>query len=310
MTDSITVFNRRAVRRHRARAAMGGKDDSDLLFRESAERLLDRLDDVTRSFPMALEFGCRTGRMGRALNERGIDTLVQCDLSEVMAARASALTETEAGGLAVAADEEALPFADAVFDLIIGNLSLHWVNDLPGALIQMRRALKPDGLLLAAMFGGDTLTELRQALTEAEIAEEDGLSPRISPMAEVRDLGGLLQRAGLALPVVDSDTLTVMYPDPMALMADLRAMGETNAAMQSRKGFTRPATLAAAAARYSELFATDDGNIPATFQIITLTGWAPDASQQQPLKPGSATARLADALDAEEHPLPDKAKPS
>jgi SAM-dependent methyltransferase len=281
-----------------------------LLFRESAERLLDRLDDVTRSFPLALEFGCRTGHMGRALKGRGgIDTLIQCDLSEAMVARASALTVTEAGGLTVAVDEEALPFAEAVFDLIIGNLSLHWVNDLPGALIQIRRALKPDGLFLAALFGGDTLKELRQALAEAEIAEEDGLSPRVSPMAEVRDLGGLLQRAGFALPVVDSDTLTVMYPDPMALMADLRAMGETNAVIESRKGFTRPATLAAAAARYSDLFGGGDGTIPATFQIITLTGWAPDASQQQPLKPGSATARLADALDTEEHPLPDKAKP-
>jgi len=303
MTDSITVFNRRAVRRHRDRAARGGGEDSDLLFRESAERLLDRLDDVTRSFPLALEFGCRSGEMGKTLRGRsGIDTLVQCDLSEAMAA--------QAGGMALAADEEALPFTDAVFDLVIGNLSLHWVNDLPGALIQMRRALKPDGLFLAAMFGGDTLIELRQALAEAEIAEEDGLSPRVSPMAEVRDLGGLLQRAGLALPVVDSETLTVMYPDPMALMADLRAMGETNAAVESRKGFTRPATLAAAAARYSDLFATSDGAIPATFQIITLTGWAPDASQQQPLQPGSATSRLADALDAEEHPLPDKARPT
>ncbi|MDA1090301.1 MAG: methyltransferase domain-containing protein [Proteobacteria bacterium] len=309
MTDSITVFNRHAVRRHRDRAAIGAAgaadNDSDFLFRESAERLLDRLDDVTRSFPRVLEFGCRTGHMGRALRaRRGIDTLVQCDLSEDMAKHA--LSET--GGLALAADEEALPFGGAVFDLIIGNLSLHWVNDLPGALIQIRRALKPDGLFLAAMFGGETLIELRQSLAEAEIAEEDGLSPRVSPMAEVRDLGGLLQRAGLALPVVDSDTLTVMYPDPMALMADLRAMGETNAAVQSRKGFTRPATLTAAAARYAALFADGDGKIPATFQILTLTGWAPDASQQQPLTPGSATARLADALDTKEHPLPDKAR--
>lgn len=276
--------------------------DPDFLFRESAERLLDRLDDVTRTFPLALELGCRSGEIGRALKGRGgIKTLIQCDLSEAMAARAD--------GMALAADEEALPFGDGVFDLVLGNLSLHWVNDLPGAFIQVRRALKPDGLFLAAMFGGETLKELRQALAEAEIAEEDGLSPRVSPMADVRDLGSLLQRAGFALPVVDSDTLTVMYPDPMALMEDLRAMGETNAVLESRKGFTRPATLAKAAERYRDLFADNDGKVPATFQIITLTGWAPDASQQQPLKPGSAEARIADALGTEEQPLPDKAKP-
>jgi len=300
MTDLITVFNRRTVRHHRDRAAVHGDDDSDFLFVESANRLLDRLDDITRDFPLALEIGCRTGHMGRALRARGdIATLVQCDLSEAMA--------RQAGDMALAADEEALPFTDAAFDLIVGNLSLHWVNDLPGALTQIRRALKPDGLFLGAMFGGETLTELRHALTDAEIAEEDGLSPRVSPMADVRDLGGLLQRAGFALPVVDSDSLTVMYPDPMALMADLRAMGETNAVAECRKGFTRPATLAAAVARYSALFAGDDGDgddnggkVPATFQIITLTGWAPDASQQQPLEPGAATTRLADALNAEE----------
>jgi len=271
-------------------------EGADIVFRESAERLSDRLDDVTRPFPLALDLGCHTGQLGRALGARGgIKTLVQCDLSPEMAARA--------GTLNLAADEEFLPFGNETFDLILSNLSLHWVNDLPGALVQARRALKPDGLFLAAMLGGETLTELRQALAEAEIAEEDGLSPRVSPMADVRDLGGLLQRAGFALPVVDADTITVMYPDPMAVMADLRAMGETNALIESRKGFTRPATLAAAAARYFELFADDEGKVPATFQIITLTGWAPDPSQQQPLKPGSAEARLADALGTEEIPI-------
>ena len=305
MTDSMTVFNRRAVRRHRDRAAAGmakGPEGGDVLLRESAERLADRLDDVTRTFALALDLGCHTGQLGQALRGRGgIETLVQCDLSEAMAARA--------GDFSLASDEEFLPFGFETFDLILSNLSLHWVNDLPGALVQARRALRPDGLFLAALLGGETLRELRQALAEAEIAEEDGLSPRVSPMADVRDLGSLLQRAGFALPVVDSDTVTVMYADPMAVMKDLRAMGETNAVAESRKGFTRPGTLVAAVARYSELFGGEDGKVPATFQIITLTGWAPDPSQQQPLKPGSAETRLADALGTEERPLPDKAKP-
>lgn len=305
MSDSFEVFNRLSVRRHRDRAA-ADLGDHDFLFRESAERLSDRLDDVKRRFPLALDLGCHGGQLGRALKRRGgVETLVQCDLSPAMAAQAG----REDGLPALACDEEALPFAGGAFDLVLSNLSLHWVNDLPGALLQIRRALKPDGLFLAAMLGGDTLKELRQALGEAEAAEEGGLSPRVSPMADVRDLGGLLQRAGFALPVTDTDTITVNYPDPMALMADLSGMGETNAAHEMRKGFTRRRTLEAAWARYSELFAGPDGRVPATFQVITLTGWAPDASQPQPLKPGSAEARLAHALDTVEISAGEKAKP-
>ncbi len=294
----MTVFNRQTVRRHRARAARRGAAGAggDFLFNETAERLADRLQDVTRTFPLALDLGCHAGPLAKTLggplgDKSGIDTLVQCDLAPEMAAAVS--------GLRLAADEEAIPFGPDTFDLVLSNLSLHWVNDLPGALLQIRRALKPDGLFLGAMLGGETLKELRQALSEAEIAQENGLSPRVSPMAGVRDLGGLLQRAGFALPVVDTQTITVMYSDPMTLLADLRAMGESSALIDGRKGLMRRATLAAAMVRYRELFTDKDGAIPATFEILTMTGWAPDASQQQPMKPGSAEASLAEALKKE-----------
>ncbi|MHA1598867.1 MAG: methyltransferase domain-containing protein [Alphaproteobacteria bacterium] len=265
MSETMTVFNRRAVARHRARAA-NGFADHDFLFREVADRLCDRLDDVTRMFPMALDLGCHDGTLAHALGTRGgIETLVQCDLSATMAAKA--------GDLAVAADEEFLPFADESFDLILSNLSLHWVNDLPGALTQARRALKPDGLFLATMLGGETLSELRQSLMQAEAAIDGGLSPRISPFADVRDLGDLLARAGFRLPVADTEIITVSYPDPLTLMDDLRGMGESNAVIEARKGMTRRALLMDAASRYVESFAGDDGRIPASFQIIYLTAW-------------------------------------
>lgn len=294
----MEVFDRRLVRRHRERAAKA-LDDHDFLFREVAERLLDRLDDTRRRFPLALDLGCHGGTLGRLIGKRGgIERLVQVDLSLGLARRA--------GGLAAVADEEALPFAEASFDLILSNLSLHWVNDLPGALIQACRALKPDGLFLAALLGGDTLHELRAAFLEAELELEGGAGPRVSPFADVRDAGGLLQRAGLALPVVDRDEIKVSYPDALRLMRDLRGMGETNAVEARRRGFSRRATVLRAAALYEERFAGADGRIPASFHVIYLTGWAPHHSQPRPLKPGSAASRLADALGTRERPAGDK----
>lgn len=294
----MNVFDRRMARRHRERAATS-LEGHDFLFREVAERLIDRLEDTTRRFPLALDLGCRDGMLGRLLGERGgIERLFQCDFSLALA--------RQARKLAVTADEEALPFADGSFDLILSNLNLHWVNDLPGALIQARRALKPDGLFLGAMLGGETLHELRASLLEAEIEIEGGASPRVSPFADVRDAGGLLQRAGFALPVVDRDEITVTYADALALMRDLRGMGETNAVHARRRGFSRRATLLRAAAIYEERFAQEDTRITATFQVIYLTGWAPHESQQKPLRPGSTAARLADALGGEERPAGDK----
>jgi NADH dehydrogenase [ubiquinone] 1 alpha subcomplex assembly factor 5 len=301
-TDPLRVFDRRAVRLHRARAARAPAG-ADFLVVESAERLADRLDDVTRRFPGALDLGCRDGVLGRVLRGRGgIETLFHAEVAEPLLRRVPAELPR------VVAEAEALPFRAQAFDLVLSNLDLHWTNDLPGALLQLRHLLRPDGLLLAALLGGETLAELRRALMEAELSEEGGAGPRVSPFADVRDLGMLLQRAGFALPVVDSDTIEVTYPNALALMRDLRAMGETNAVAERRRGFTRRKTLARAMANYSELFARPDGRIPAYFQIITLTAWAPHESQQKPLRPGSAANRLAQALGTEESSAGEKAR--
>ena len=204
-------------------------------------------------------------------------------------------------------DDEVLALEPAAHDLVIHAMALHWANDPVGQLIQCQRALKPDGLFLGACFGGETLTELRVALAEAEAALTGGLSPRILPMGEIRDLGALLQRAGFALPVADTDLRTVSYGDMFALLRDLRDMGEGNALAQRRKVFAPRDLFAKAAEIYAGNFELDEGRIKATFEMIYLTGWAPDESQPKPLRPGSATARLANALNTDETPLPDSA---
>ena len=299
MTDEISVFDRRAVRHHRDRAAPT-MDGHDFLFGEVAERLADRLADINRRFPLAVDLGGHGGVLRRtdALGDR-IDMLIETDLSPALAARSN--------GPALAADEEALPFGDARLDLVLSNLSLHWVNDLPGTLVQVRRALRPDGLFLAAILGGDTLIELRHSLIEAEMATTGGASPRLSPFAELADAAGLLQRAGFALPVADTDTITVTYSDAFALMHDLRKMGEAGAGRERPKGFAQRGLFFTAAERYQALYADDDGRIPATFQILYLTGWAPADTQQKPLRRGSAASRLADALGTTESPAGEKA---
>lgn len=289
MSDAITVFDRTAVRRHRDRAAPDYAHFS-FLHEEVADRMADRVEDTARTFPLALDLGSHDGGLARRLpGRKGIETVISADLSPAMAAQAPSP--------ALVADEEFLPIAPGSVDLITSNLSLHWVNDLPGALIQARMALKQDGLFIASMLGGDTLKELRDCLTEAEVEIEGGLSPRVSPFAGVRDMGSLMQRAGFSMPVIDSDEITVTYDHPLKLMADLRGMGEANAVLERRKSFSRRSTLMNAVGIYFEKYADADGRLPATFQIIYMTGWAPHPSQPKALKPGSATAFLGDVLD-------------
>jgi len=295
MTDAMQVFDRTLVRRRRDKVAAGIGAVSPIL-EAAAERLLDRLDDTTRRFTHALDLGGR-GVVAPMLAARGVEMVVSADLSPRMAATG--------GGLPVAADEEWLPFAPDSFDLIVANLSLHWVNDLPGALVQLRRALKPDGLFLASLPALGTLQTLREALGAAEAELRDGISPRVSPFPELRDGASLLQRAGFALPVADRDRLDLRYRTPLALLQDLRAAGETNATL-ARDTRTPPRALfPLALSRLSP----EGGDVPVTLEMLMLTGWSPAPSQPKPARPGSADTRLADALGTVEHRTGDPTRP-
>lgn len=261
MSGTLTIFDRAAVRRHRERAArLDGVDD---LFAEFAARVLDRLDDTTRRFTRALDLGGR-GVVAPALRARGIE-VVSADLAAGLARRG--------GAPAVVADEEFLPFAPAGFDLIVATFGLHWVNDLPGALVQLRRVLRPDGLFLAGLPVAGSLAELRAALAEAEVALSGGLSPRLSPLPDLRDAAGLLQRAGFALPVADVDEVSLRYADPLALLHELRAAGETNALAERARAVPPRALFPAALARLPRR----EGRVVMTLRLAVLTGWAPAA---------------------------------
>jgi len=304
MASGPVIIDRALLRARRRRALALGP--SMFLADRAAEELGDRLAAVLRSFPCGLDLGTQTDAVRRVLAGSGkVGTIVAAN---ALVEDAPAQVQGGRSGLAVAADEEALPFRDGTLDLVVSGLALHFVNDLPGTLVQIRRALKPDGLLLAALLGGDTLTELRQSLAAAEAEMEDGISPRVLPFADLRDLGALLQRAGFALPVTDVDRLTVRYATPLALMHDLRRMGATNPLIDRSRRPLRRATLARMLKIYGERFADPDGRIPATFEIVFLSGWAPHESQQQPLAPGSARARLADALGTQERSAGEKAR--
>jgi SAM-dependent methyltransferase len=290
------LFDRKLLLQRRQRAA-AGLDLPDFLLRRAAEDMAERLQTIERQFSRILDIGAHHGVLSGAIAR------ARPDASLIVNMEASAALLARCAPPKVRADEEFLPFADGAFDLAVSALSLQFVNDLPGALVQIRRALKPDGLFLGAVLGGATLSELREAFMQAELELEGGVSPRVAPMADIRDFGGLLQRAGFALPVADADLVTVTYSSPLALMLDLRAMGSGNILAERRKTPLRRATLARAGEIYAERFPAGGGRIKASFEIIHIAGWAPHESQQKPLKPGSALARLADALGAEEHIL-------
>jgi SAM-dependent methyltransferase len=290
MAESPSIFDRQLLRKRRLRAV--GLGPETFLLERVAEDFAERLAVVMRAFDRVVDLGTPADALRRALSRlENIGTVIaaepQADRSDARAAR-------------VVADEEALPFADASLDLVVSALALQFVNDLPGTLIQIRRALKPDGLFMAALLGGDTLTELRQAFAAAESEIEGGLSPRVAPFADLRELGALIQRTGFALPVIDSDRITVRYASAFALMHDLRRMGATNVLIERRRAPLRRATLLRMAQIYAERFADPDGRLRATFEIVWLSGWRPHESQQQPLKPGSAQQRLAAALGTSE----------
>ncbi|MEM1345587.1 MAG: methyltransferase domain-containing protein [Pseudomonadota bacterium] len=305
-TPSLVEPGLLARRRDRA-MGLGFVGGADFLWREAGAALAERLLDTPRGFGDVVLHGTGAGAIAAALPEKAATrSLVQVDPAPRMveAARArhpSATTLTHHG--------ETLPFEPASADLALSVLMLHWADDPVGQLVQFRHALRPDGLFLAALFGGRTLAELRAVLATAEAEVSGGLSPRIAPMAEIRDLGGLLQRAGFAMPVADSLTLSVRYKSPIHLMRDLRAMGETNILRARHRHPLPRAVLWRAAELYADHHADTDGRIAATFEIVFLTGWAPAPDQPQPRRPGSATTRLAEALGTVEIPSGDKPRP-
>ena len=285
------IFDRPLARARLERALQAFSEESgaDFLLRRAAGELADRLLLVKREFGVAVDIGTPGPHGACALAADGrIGFIVRA------APTTAAVGEGAYAGAVV--DEERSPLADASCDLVVSLLSLQGANDLPGALIQIRRALKPDGLFLGCVMGGESLNELRQSLTAAESEILSGAAPRVAPFADVRVLGALLQRAGFALPVVDLDRAVVRYGDMLGLMRDLRAMGATNVLVARSRAPLRRDVLFRAAEIYAERFADRDGRLRATFDLVWLAGWAPHDSHQKPLKPGSAKMRLEDAL--------------
>jgi len=296
MDQIARLFDQQLLRARQRRAALR---PVTFLLDRVADELAERLAAVLRRFDLAVDLGTPGDAVRRALAANA------CLPATLIAAHPLA-DLCPGAGPAVVADLEALPFREGALDLIVSALALHWTDDLPGALAQIRRALRPDGLFLAALLGGDTLTELRQSFAEAEADTLSGASPHVAPFADVRALGQLLQRAGFALPVTDRERITVRYDNAFALFDDLRWMGATNVLRERSRRPLRRGTLLRAAEVYAQRFSDPDGRIRATFDVVWLSGWAPHASQQQPLRRGAASARLADALKTTEVPAGEK----
>jgi len=298
MSDQA-LFDRTLLRRRRARFAHEIAE-REALIAHVAREIAERVSLMLREFPLALDLGAYHGLLGQAV-------AALPSVGEVVYAESAFAYAAQCPRPALVCDEDLLPFKDASLNLIVSGLALHRVNDLPGSLIQIRRALAPDGLFMAAALGARALIELREVLIEAEGEITGGASPRVSPFGDVSTYGALLQRAGFALPVADSETLTVTYPSPRALMREVRALGGGNVLTARSKAPLPRRTLQHAEELYRARYGTPDGKVTATFEFVFMSGWAPHESQQKPLKPGSAQARLADALHTTERPAGDKA---
>ncbi|KAF9360861.1 hypothetical protein BGX34_007461 [Mortierella sp. NVP85] len=294
---AFQVFNRETKRQQKERAASNVEQSRqvDYVKDEVAFRVVDRLLDIKQEFNEVVELGAGCGHIAKHVDTDMMKKLIMCDMSEAMLNRDKDV-EYEVPVERRVVDEEHLPFEENSLECVVSSLSMHWINDLPGAMIQIQRSLKPDGVFIAGLFGGDTLFELRTSLQLAELDREGGISPRVSPMADSRDLGGLLSRAGFTLTTVDVDEVTVNYPSAIELMEDIKAMGESNAVI-NRRGFLRRDTLMAAAAIYKEMYGNPDGTVPATFQILYMIGWKPSPTQNKPLDRGSAKHSLKKHLE-------------
>ena len=294
------IFDRELLRLRRDRCVKQAQAH-DFLVSRIADDFEARLSAINRRFECGVNLGAYHGLLSRRLRELdGVSDIIDLEIS-------SGLLE-QCTGLRVQADEEFLPIKDKSIDLFVSGLQLQFVNDLPGTLIQMRRALRPDGLLLVSLLGGQTLWELREAWLVAESEISGGASPRVAPFADVRELGGLLQRAGFALPVADSDVVRVTYNNVLSLMRDIKSMGASNCLVaRSRVPVTRT-LLARVGEIYHERFCSGSGRVSATFEIVTLTAWGPHEGQQKPIAPGSAKTRLSDALGVREYSAGDRAK--
>ncbi len=282
--NSNNIFDRDLLRLRRNRSA-NDWDNYNFLKREAVERLADCLADIARTFDLGLDIGSHKSELAEILRGKNqVKSIISCDFSEAMKPQ-------------VVCDEEFLPFAPDIFDVITSVLSLHHVNDLPGTLVQIQQCLKSDGLFIAILPGANTLKELRESITGAAIKHGFALSPRLSPLVEVRDAGALLQRTGFALPVINSETITVNYDNAFALMKDLRGMGESNVLLKQHRYFTPREVMSAIAEYYHEHFGLPDGSVPATFEFITMTGWKPHHSQQQAAERGTGKINLKQALE-------------